>query len=123
MKSTPVKSTLTEALLISHRTSCVYISVCTYTHIYTLNFFLSVSVETYINRSEIVFSNLFLLLSNLLLTSFVVGICRSRLCSLTAMKDSVVGVFHSLFSLVPIERFLSCLKFFLCYLQCCRVLQ
>lgn len=36
---------------------------------------------------------------------------------LRAVKDSVLGLFHSLFSLAPIERFLICLKFFLYYLE------
>lgn len=48
---------------------------------------------------------------NLLLTSFVVSTCRSNSCFLTAIRDSIVWIFHSSFSLAPFERLLS-LKFF-----------
>lgn len=90
----------------------VFILAFIHRHTYTLNLFLSVATEICINIIEVIFYNLFLLLSNVVLTSFVVSTCRPSSCCVRAVRDSVVWIFHSLFSLVPFERLLSCLKFF-----------
>lgn len=100
------------------RRLCVFIHTLTY----TLNLFLCVCFEIYININEIIFYNLFLLLNNVLLMSFVVSTHRSSSCFLIAIRDSAVWMFNSLFIWVPFET-LKLLETFLNYLHCCRMLQ